>query len=99
MTSYRTVTGTTPTVALALQVSTNGGVTWVAVPATSNSLTDALTVGSATPTTGGVVAKATTGTVYAGNLSALPLQLGVLAHWSIPITIALDAQKRFPDNA
>lgn len=98
VTSYGTVAGTTPTVALALQVSVNGGVTWVAVPATSNSLTDALTVASATPSTNGVVAKATTGTVYAGNL----LRLAVTTTGtglSIPVTIVLDTQKRFPDNA
>lgn len=97
-TSYGTIAGTSPTVALQLQVSADGGVTWQNVPATAGSLTDALTVGSATPTTGGVVVKATTGTVYAGNL----LRVAVTTTGtglSIPIKLSLDAAKRFPDNA
>jgi hypothetical protein len=98
-TSYGTITGTTPTVALALQVSADGGVTWQAVPATSNSLTDALTVGSATPTSAGVVVKPTTGTVYCGNLLRVAVTFGGTGSLSIPIKLSLDAAKRFPDNA
>ena len=98
VTAYGTVAGTTPTVALALQVSTDGGVTWGAVPATSNSLTDSLTVGSATPTSAGVVVKATTGTVYCGNLLRVAVTTTGSA-LSIPVKITLDAAKRFPDNA
>ena len=98
-TSYGTITGTSPTVALALQVSADGGVTWQAVPATSGSLTDALTVASATPTTSGVVVKATTGTVYCGNLLRVAVTTTGTGSLSIPIKLTLDAAKRFPDNA
>lgn len=98
-TTYGTVTGTTPTVALALQVSEDGGTTWQAVPATSGSLTDALTVTAATPTTSGVVVKNTTGTVYSGNLLRVSVTFAGTGSVSIPTKIVLDAAKRFPDNA
>lgn len=99
VTSYGTIAGTSPTVALALQYSSDGGATWAAVPATSNSLTDVLTVGSATPTTSGVVVKTTSGTVYAGNLLRLALTTTGSGGLSIPVKVTLDAQKKFPDNA
>lgn len=98
ITEYGTVAGTTPTVALQLQVSCDGGVTWVNAPSTSNSLSDALTVTSATPATNGIVAKATTGTVYGGNLLRVVLTTTGTS-LSIPVKVFLDAHKSFPDNA
>lgn len=98
-TSYGTIAGTSPTVALQLQVSADGGATWQNVPSTAGSLTDALTVASATPTTGGVVVKATAGTVYAGNLMRVQVTTTGSGGLSIPIKLSLDAAKRFPDNA
>lgn len=97
-TTYGTVAGTTPTVVLALQVSADGGATWQNVPATGGSLTDALTVGSATPATNGVVVKTTTGTVYVGNLLRFTVTTTGTA-LSIPIKVTLDAHKTYPDNS
>lgn len=91
-----TVTGTSPTVAVALQISTDGGTTWVAAPATSNSLT-ALNASTAAASAGTVVTAC--GTAYVGNLLRYSVTFAGTGSLSIPFKIVLDQQKRFADNA
>jgi hypothetical protein len=93
------VTGTSPTVALQLQSSYDGGVTWNNVTATTGSLTDALTVSATAAVSSTQVNKFSANTVYVGNLLRVVVTYAGTGSVNIPVTIYLDAQKRFADNA
>jgi hypothetical protein len=98
--SWGTATVSAPTATFALQISTDGGVTWSPVPATSNSLTDVGTFTATAPSnTASQQVKTTTGTVYVGNLLRVQLVLAGTSVTSLPAKITLDAHKTFPDNA
>lgn len=93
------VTGTSPTIALTLQSSFDGGVTWNAVPATSNTLTDALTVSAQAAVSNTQVNKFSANSIYVGNLLRVVVTAAGTGSVNIPVTVILDAQKRFGDNA
>ena len=98
--SWGTATVSAATATFALQISTDGGVTWAAVPATAGSLTDVTTFTATAPTnSASQQVKTTAGTVYAGNLLRVQLVLGGTSVTSLPAKVTLDAAKRFPDNA
>jgi hypothetical protein len=98
--SWGTATVSAPTATFALQISTDGGVTWAAVPATAGSLTDVGTFTATAPTnSASVQVKTSVGTVYVGNLLRVQLVLAGTSVTSLPAKITLDAAKRFPDNA
>lgn len=91
-----TVTGTSPTVVVNLQLSVDGGATWTTIPAAAGGLA-ALTATSATPAAGTVATALNTN--YVGNLLRVQVVFGGTGSLSIPYTVKLDMQKRFPDNA
>ena len=94
-----TVTGTSPTVALQLQSSYDGGVTWNNVTATTGSLTDALTVSAQAAVASTQINKFSANSVYVGNLLRVQVTFAGTGSLSIPVIVYLDAQKRFADNA
>ena len=93
------VTGTSPTIALQLQSSYDGGATWNNVTTTAGSLTDALTVSAQAAVSSTQVNKFSSNSVYVGNLLRVVVTAAGTGSVNIPVTIFLDAQKRFPDNA
>ena len=97
--AWGAATVSSPTAAFALNLSTDGGVTWKAVPATTGSLTDIATFTATPPTnTASQQVKSTANTAYIGNLLQVVMTIGG-GVTSLPVKVTLDAQKRFPDNA
>jgi hypothetical protein len=99
-----TVTGTSPTLAVQPQVSTDGGVTWGNAPTTTNTLGATIANGgvfiaSATPSANSGPILTPVGSVYGGNLYRIAVTAGGTGSLSIPLKVVVDMQKRFADNA
>lgn len=98
--SWGAATVSAPTATFALQVSTDGGVTWGSIPAVGGSLTDIGTFTATAPTNAASVqVKSTAGTAYVGNLLRIQLVLGGTSVTSLPLKATLDAHKTYPDNS
>lgn len=100
-----TVTGTSPTLVLAVQIYNPVTATWVSAPALANSLSTTagaigagLNVSSYTPVALAQTAAAV-GTVYVGNLLRVVATVGGTGSLSVPVTLSLDMLKRFGDNS
>jgi hypothetical protein len=111
-TTVGTVTGTSPTLATVVQIGTQstagGPVTWTTAPSLASSLSpSASTIGlsmnltSYTPVllNSGNPVSAAVGSAYVGNLLRVQVTAGGTGSLSIPLTYALDMQKRFGDNS
>ena len=104
-TQVGTVTGTTPTLALAVQVFNVATQTWVTAPTLANSLAPAastiglsMNVTSYTPVALGLTS-AVVGTAYVGSLLRCVATVGGTGSLSVPLTLQLDMLKRFGDNS
>lgn len=104
-TQVGTVTGTTPTLALQVQIFNVATGTWVQCPTLASSLSPTastigtgLNVTSYTPAALALTA-ATVGTAYIGSTLRVQATVGGTGALSVPLTVSLDMRKLFPDNA
>lgn len=104
-TQVGTVTGTTPTLALQVQLFNTATGLWVACPTLASSLAPAastiglsMNVTSYTPVAAALSA-AVVGSAYIGSTLRVAATVGGTGSLSVPLTLQLDMRKLFPDNA